>query len=115
MINENEITKEFEKQYPETSAEFKKILNEQYLIFCKKQLDYGPDNITGGGNIENDDTVKYSLTGLYFRMNDKINRLKQLVILNKNNNVNESLSDTYQDLSVYGIINQLILRKKWNK
>jgi hypothetical protein len=35
--------KQCEEKYPETTAEFKKILKEQYEIFCKKQLNYGPD------------------------------------------------------------------------
>jgi hypothetical protein len=48
-------------------------------------------------------------------MNDKINRLKQLVVLDKPDLVNESITDTYQDLSIYNIIAQLVLNKKWGK
>jgi len=29
-----------EEKYPETTREFKKILKEQYEIFCRKQLNY---------------------------------------------------------------------------
>ena len=32
-----------EEKYPETTREFKKILKEQYEIFCRKQMNYGPD------------------------------------------------------------------------
>ena len=47
-------------------------------------------------------------------MNDKINRLKQLVALNKTAQVSgESVEDTFKDLSVYGIIAQLVLNGKW--
>jgi hypothetical protein len=53
--------------------------------------------------------------GIWFRMMDKINRLKQLVVTNNNNNVGESIQDTYQDLSVYAILAQLVKKGKWGK
>ena len=59
--------------------------------------------------------VKLSLTGLWFRINDKINRLKQLVVLGEPDEVGESIQDTYEDLTVYGIIAQLVQRGKWAK
>ena len=34
-------TKQCEELYPETTSEFKKILKEQYDLFCRKQLNYG--------------------------------------------------------------------------
>lgn len=104
-----------EEKYPETTQEFKKILDEMYLTFCKKQRNYGPGNISVGTNLETDEDIKLSLTGLWFRKNDKINRLKQLVVLGQPDEVGESVSDTYEDLSVYGIISQLVQRGKWNK
>lgn len=107
--------KQCEEKYPEMTAEFKKILKEQYDLFCRKQLNYGPDNISVGSRLETEDEVKISLTGLWFRMNDKINRLKQLVLLNKADVVGESIQDSYSDLSVYGIIAQIVSRGKWGK
>jgi flavodoxin len=107
--------KQCEELYPETTAEFKKILNEQYTLFCKKQLNYGPDNISVGTRCEKPEEIKLSLTGLWFRMNDKINRLKQLVLLGHEDTVGESVQDSYQDLSVYGIIAQIVSRGKWGK
>lgn len=104
-----------EERYPEMTSEFKKILKEQYELFCKKQLNYGPDNISVGTRLETQEEVKLSLTGLWFRMNDKINRLKQLVLLGKNDTVGESIQDSYSDLSVYGIIAQIVSRGKWAK
>lgn len=104
-----------EERYPEMTAEFKKILKEQYELFCKKQMNYGPDNISVGTRLETPEEVKLSLTGLWFRMNDKINRLKQLVLLGKTDTVGESIQDSYQDLSVYGIIAQIVSRGKWAK
>jgi hypothetical protein len=104
-----------EEKYPETTKEFKKILKEQYEIFCRKQLNYGPDNISVGTRLETPDELKLSQTGLWFRMNDKIQRLKQLVLLGRPDTVGESVEDTYQDLSVYNIIAQIVIRGKWAK
>ena len=106
---------ECEKMYPETTKEFKKILSEQYELFCKKQLNYGPDNISVGTRLATPEEIKLSLTGLWFRMNDKIQRLKQLVVLGKEDTVGESVQDTYSDLSVYGVIAQIVSRGKWAK
>lgn len=104
-----------ERVYPQTTEEFKKILDEMYVTFCKKQRNYGPGNISVGTSLETKDDVKLSLTGLWFRINDKVNRLKQLVVLGQPDEVGESIQDTYEDLSVYGIIAQLVQRGKWAK
>jgi hypothetical protein len=110
-----EVVNQIELQYPEMTAEYKRIMIEGYETFCSKQSNYGPHNISVGTNLETDDDKKLSLTGLWFRMNDKIQRLKQLVVLGKQDNVGESIQDTYQDLSVYGVIAQLVGRGKWAK
>ena len=104
-----------ERMYPETTDEFKKILDEMYETFCKKQRNYGPGNISVGTDLKSDDDIKLSLVGLWFRMNDKVQRLKQLVVLGQPDEVGESLQDTYADLSVYGIIAQLVQNGKWAK
>ena len=104
-----------ELQYPETCAEFKRIQDEQYKLFCKKQMNYGPGNISVGTNLDTADDVKLSLTGLWFRMNDKIQRLKQLIILGHSDVVGESETDTFQDLSIYGVIAQIVSKKIWGK
>jgi hypothetical protein len=104
-----------ERLYPETCNEFKNILDEMYVTFCKKQRNYGPGNISVGTNLESDEDIKLSLVGLWFRKNDKIQRLKQLVVLGQPDEVGENIQDTYEDLSVYGIISQIVQRKKWAK
>jgi hypothetical protein len=104
-----------ERVYPQTTEEFKKILDEMYFTFCKKQRNYGPGNISVGTALETKDDVKLSLTGLWFRINDKVQRLKQLVVLGQPDEVGESIQDTYEDLSVYGVIAQLVQRGKWAK
>jgi hypothetical protein len=114
--NETESAVEYcERMYPQTTEEFKKILDEMYITFCKKQRNYGPGNISVGTPLETKEDVKLSLTGLWFRINDKVQRLKQLVVLGQPDEVGESVMDTYQDLSVYGVIAQLVQRGKWAK
>ena len=113
VMQEEEAVVYCEKEYPETCKEFKNIMAEQYVLFCKKQKNYGPGNISVGTDLRTDGDVKLSLTGLWFRINDKIQRLKQLVIQNEPDTVGESITDTFQDLSVYGIIAQIVQQKKF--
>tara|TARA_B100001094_G_scaffold298860_1_gene323086 strand:+ start:311 stop:742 length:432 start_codon:yes stop_codon:yes gene_type:complete len=104
-----------QKEYPETCDEFLNIMADQYVLFCKKQKNYGPGNISVGTDLKTAGDVKLSLTGLWFRINDKVQRLKQLIILGHRDEVGESELDTFQDLSVYGIIAQIVSAKKWGK
>ena len=110
---DNEAVEWCEKNYTELTDEFKQIMIEQYVTFCKKHRNYGKDNITVGTNLETDSDVKLSLTGLWFRVNDKIQRLKQLVVMGQPDEVGESVTDTFQDLSIYGIIGQIVQKKKF--
>ena len=109
------VVEQMEKEWPEMTKEFKRLQREQYELFLKKQHDYGPGNISVGTELKSDDDVKLSLVGLRFRKNDKIQRLKQLVVLGQPDEVGENIQDTYEDLSVYGIISQIVQRKKWAK
>ena len=97
------------------TQEFKRIMFTQYELFCLKQSNYGPDNISVGSDLKKEEDRNVALTGLWFRMNDKVQRLKQLVVLGKKDNVGEKSEDTFQDLSVYGIIAQLVANGKWAK
>ena len=93
---------------------YERIQLEQYELFSKKMMDYGKGNISVGSNLDTEDEVHVALTGLWFRMNDKIQRLKQLVLLKKDAKVQtESVKDTFQDLSIYGIIAQIVKNKQW--
>ena len=114
-IKEETAIQYCERLYPQTTKEFQKIMDEMYVTFCKKQRNYGPANISVGTNLETEEDVKLSLSGLWFRMNDKIQRLKQLVVLGQPDEVGENIQDTYEDLSVYGVIAQIVQRKKWAK
>jgi len=109
------LVEEIERGYPEMTKEFKDIMFRQYELFCMKQSNYGPGNIAVGTSLQTDEDKKLSLTGIWFRVHDKIQRLKQLVVLSKEDSVGESIEDTLQDLSVYGIIAQIVSNGKWAK
>ena len=102
------------EKYPETSKTFQDIQFNQWQLFCKKQKDYGPGNISVGTNLETDEEVKLALMALWFKMNDKIQRLKQLVIHNQEPE-NESLMDSFMDLANYALIAQLVKKQVWGK
>ena len=91
---DDETVKWCEKTYPELTEEYKKIMMQQYVLFCKKHRNYGTGNINVGTNLDTDDDVKLALTGLWFRLNDKVQRLKQLVVLGEPDTVGESSLDT---------------------
>ena len=104
-----------EQQYPKTTDEFKRLQKLQYELFCEKQMDYGPSNISVGTDLATEADVKLSLTGLWFRMNDKIQRLKTLLMGNKDSAVDEPLEDAYLDVSNYGIMATIVKNGKWGK
>jgi len=110
---DNKAVEWCEQKYPELTQEYKKIMMEQYILFCKKHRNYGFANINVGTNLETDNDVKLALTGLWFRLNDKIQRLKNLVVMGEPDTVGEAIDDTFQDLSVYGIIAQIVKQKKF--
>ena len=85
LVNTERLTviEQMEKDWPKMTQEFKKIQREQYELFLHKQHDYGPGNISVGSQLQTEEEVKLSLTGLWFRMNDKIQRLKTLLMGDK--------------------------------
>ena len=110
------IIEQMEKDWPNMTQEFKKIQREQYILFLHKQHDYGPGNISVGSQLQTLEEVKLSLTGLWFRMNDKIQRLKTLLMGDKEAAVNdEPMEDAYLDVSNYGIMAVIVSRGKWGK
>ena len=112
----SDTVKQLEKEYPIIAEEFKEILLAQYELFSQKMLSYGMGNISMGSNLETKDEVKFSLTSIWIRMNDKMNRLKNLVLLgNKNPLDNEPTMDSWIDLTNYGIIAQIVSKGKWKK
>ena len=104
-----------EENYPETAKEFQRIQFEQWLLFCKKQMDYGPSNISMGTALKTDDEKRLSLVGLIVRVNDKVQRLLNLMVKNNRKAQNEPTVDAFKDLACYGIIAQIVQNGKWGK
>ena len=110
------IVEQMELGYPEMTTEFKKIQREQYELFLHKQHDYGPGNISVGTQLQTEAEVKLSLQGLFFRMNDKIQRIKTLLLNGGKQAVkDEPLEDAYLDVSNYGVMATIVSRGKWGK
>ena len=105
-----------EKEWPVMTAEFRKFQREQYELFLHKQHDYGPGNISVGTQLKNQEEIKLSLTGLWFRMNDKLQRVKTLLMTGRESAVkDEPLEDAYLDVSNYGIMATIVKNGKWGK
>jgi len=105
-----------EQEWPEMTKEFKKLQREQYVLFLHKQHDYGPGNISVGTQLQTKEEVRLSLMGLFFRMNDKIQRVKTLLMNNRESAVkDEPLEDAFLDVSNYGIMATIVKNGKWGK
>ena len=105
---------DFEKTYPELAREFRNIQKEQYDLFAVKMMDYGLGNISLGSNLKSEEDKELSLTGIWLRCNDKINRLKNILKRKGKAYVKgEASIDSWVDISNYGIIAMLVTRGKW--
>ena len=72
-------------------------------LFDKKQHDYGPDNIAQFGDL-----------GVLIRLNDKIQRLKTLMLSKEQPEFSsEAFMDTWMDIHVYGVIGIMCLDGSW--
>jgi len=110
------VVKDFEAEYPTLAKSFKENQQEQYELFARKMMDYGISNIALGSNLEEADDIQLSLTGIWLRCNDKINRLKNMLKRKGQNYVqDEPMIDSFIDISNYGIIAQLVMKGKWKK
>ena len=112
-VNNALASSHFKETYPIIEEEFSKTQKELYNLFSKKMMDYGLGNIALGGNLESPEDQKYALQGIQIRLNDKINRLKNLLKNDKSYVEDESLEDTFIDIANYGIIGILLGKGKW--
>jgi hypothetical protein len=107
---------DFEKTYPTLAEAWKTTQQEQYELFARKMMDYGLGNISLGTSLEEPEDIKLSITGIWLRCNDKINRLKNLIKRDGRNYVNdEPMIDSFIDIANYGIIAMLVMKGKWKK
>ena len=74
-------------------------------ILTSKQLDYGPGNINNapGG----------AINGILVRMNDKMERLKNLTYHSEGEPQNESIDDSLIDIANYAVIAMMVRRGSW--
>lgn len=75
---------------------------ENVQLLDSKQQDYGSRNISDFGEF-----------GVIVRLNDKIQRLRNLHIKGGTEVKFESVKDTWQDISNYGLIGMMLCEKKW--
>ena len=116
MNEDKTIVQQMEEEWPQMTAEFRRLQREQYELFLHKQHDYGPGNISVGTQLQTPEEVKLSLTGLWFRMNDKLQRVKTLLMGDRTNAVKgEPLEDAFLDVSNYGIMATIVKNGKWGK
>jgi len=83
------------------SIEFLRYALANARLFDRKQLDYGPRNVSGFGSF-----------GILVRMNDKFERLKHL-FGKKRKASNEPVTDSFRDISNYGIIAMMVQEGVW--
>ena len=125
MINENTgydptgknlAIQDFEKTYPQLAEAWKQTQQEQYELFAQKMMDYGLGNIALGTTLEESEDIQLSLTGIWLRVNDKVNRLKNMLKRKGHNYVvGETMMDSFVDIANYCIIAMLVMKGKWKK
>ena len=78
------------------------IALENAKLMDNKHKDYGPENISAFGPF-----------GIVVKMHDKFCRLKHLYGTRRRKPINESILDSFRDLSNYAIIAIMLERKVW--
>ena len=115
-VNEKSVFEMMEEEYPEMMGEFKRLQKEQYELFSVKQHDYGPHNISMGTDLKTKEDVNFALMALVIRINDKVNRLMNLIVKKGGaEGAAEPALDAFSDLANYGIMAQIVANKKWGK
>jgi len=82
---------------------FEQVLEDNIALTLRKNNDYGPFNIYSTGEL-----------GLVVRLNDKVCRMKTLLVNKTESQVKEeSAWDTFQDSVNYSIYGVMLLRDQW--
>ena len=116
MTDYEKIKVSVEKEYPETCNMLKNLLEEEYKLFISKQYDYGPTNISVGQDLSKTEGRDVAKAGLVFRLNDKVQRLINLVIKKRTDEAaNEPIVDAWKDSSLYCKIAQIVDNGIWGK
>jgi hypothetical protein len=94
------ICREYDIQ-TETGVTALRLALENASLLDRKHRDYGAGNISAFGEY-----------GIMVRLSDKMERLKKL-LTNGGSPNNESIEDTYRDVSCYSIIALMVRRNLW--
>lgn len=113
--NISQYEKKFWREYEILGEEFYTLQEEQLDIFMRKMVDYGIENITLGGNMDNPDDQSLAIQGILIRLSDKVNRLKNLLLKDKGAPNNEPIEDSWKDISNYALIALIVGKGKWKK
>jgi len=81
---------------------FASVSDEMLEMFLQKHKDYGKDNILDMGEL-----------GIAFRISEKFNRIKHLLMNNKKP-TNETVDESWIDIGVYAVI-AVLFRRGWFK
>ncbi len=96
------VTKKSDPKYLDES--FTKIADELLATFIQKHKDYGKGNI-----------LSIKELGIAFRLTEKIERLKNLLMNPTQAPINESISDNIKDIAVYAILMEMYRRGQFQK
>jgi len=88
------------KQPKSLEEAFETVCAEMNELFVKKHKDYGKGNILDTGEL-----------GMAFRVNDKLNRIKNL-LMSRKKPANETLDESWIDIGVYAVI-AIMYRRGW--
>lgn len=83
---------------------FQKICDELLATFVQKHKDYGKGNI-----------LSIKELGIAFRLTEKVERLKNLLMNPAVDPVNESIADNIKDVAVYAIVMEMFRRGEFQK
>jgi len=86
----------------DAAVDFIEIALQNALLFDQKQLDYGPRNMCAFGPF-----------GVIVRANDKFERLKHIFNNRRFKAINESIEDSFRDISNYCIIATMLEHGRW--
>lgn len=86
-----------EAEYQKRESIHKQLLDDMHDLYIRKNRDYG-SSVT-------DTYEKFGLTSFLVRLSDKLNRVTNLTLNNKDNLVqDEKIQDTLMDLANYSIL-----------
>lgn len=113
-MNDDEIVKEMIERYPEMATYVKLLHTNQFTLLMHKNHDYGPRNITLGGDMNDPEEKRMALFSIMVRLNDKVQRIINLLWQNKEPS-NEKLTDSLDDIANYANIAHTVCAGRWGK